>query len=96
MIALKSLRAELARNGTAKKETIQGKGVVKTQQRLVSLEMIAVAAIFVWYEGTISTTAIAWIEHAKGAGRLLSRKPEDFSSNYSFSVFRTVRYMMVS
>jgi hypothetical protein len=86
MTALKSLKGELAKN-----ETARGKEVVKARQPPVSLEMIAGAAIFVWYEATISTTVTAWIEHAKGASRLLlSRHPKDFQSSYGFAIFRTV------
>jgi hypothetical protein len=67
-----------------------------TQELPMSMEMMAISVICVWYEATSSTNPNAWIEHSFDAGRLvLTKPPEDFTSGLGHAIFRTVRYMIV-
>lgn len=68
----------------------------KAQELPMSIEMMALCVVCVWYEATNRTGPNGWIRYSFGAGKVaLTKAPEDFASGLARAVFRTVRYYVV-
>lgn len=61
------------------------------------MEMMALNVVCEWREAISSTTnPNGWIEHSRGAGRLVLTKPlEGDTASFAHAIFRIVRYIVV-
>lgn len=69
---------------------------VKRTQSAVSVEMICVSAVLVYYAGVRNWETAVACQHVLGAARMMcTRNPTDFKSGLPHEVFRVTRSMVV-
>lgn len=69
---------------------------VKKTRSVVSVEMICVSAILVFYTGVRNWDTAVACQHVIGAARMMStRNPADFQFGLAHKVFRSMRTMLV-